>query len=145
MKNHTRSCPGKMFVHIVNGTVGLPYFPPPFHLFGNVSHIQNMDLGQQDLRPSFQLISLTVLFKDVFSINTSQAIINILDKKVKWSALTGGCQRHFYVTDLASQPEVCKVVERVMKPLIDYVQAIYPSLVCVKLGAPLTLPKCPSQ
>jgi hypothetical protein len=56
-----------------------------------------------------------------------------------------GCQRCFYVTDLASQPEVCKVVEWVMKSLIDYVQVIYPSLVCVKLGALQTLPKCPSQ
>jgi hypothetical protein len=46
----------------------------------------------------------------------------------------------FYVSDLASQTEVCKVVERVMKPLIDYEQAIYPSLVCVKLGALKTLP-----
>ena len=91
------------------------------------------------------MISPTVLFKDVFSIDECQAIINILDKKVKWSALTGGCQRRFYVTDLASQPEVCKVVERVMKPLIDYVQAIYPSLVCAKLGALQTLLKYPSQ
>jgi hypothetical protein len=118
-----------MFVHIVNGTVGLPYFPPPFHLCGNVSHIWNMDLGQQDLSPSFQLISPTALFKDVFSIDKHQAINNILNKKGKWSTLAGGCQRHFYVTDLASQPEVCKVVEWVMKPLIDYVQAIYPFLV----------------
>jgi hypothetical protein len=141
MKNHSRSCPGKKIVLIVNSTVGLPYFPPPFHLCGNVSHIQNMDLGQQDLHPSFQLISPRVLFKDVLSINKRQAIMDILDKKV----LTGGCQRRFYVTDLASQPEVCKVVERVMKPLIDYVQAMYPPLVCVKLGALQTLPKCPSQ
>jgi hypothetical protein len=46
MKTHTRSCAGKMFVHIVNGYVGLPYFPPPFHLCGNLSHIQNIYLGQ---------------------------------------------------------------------------------------------------
>jgi hypothetical protein len=97
IKNHPRSCPGKMFVHIVNDTVGLPDFPPPFHLYGNVSHIRNMDLGQQDLRPSFQLISPTVLFKDIFSIDKHQAIINILNKKVKWSALTGECQKRCYV------------------------------------------------
>jgi hypothetical protein len=28
---------------------------------------------------------------------------------------------------------------------IDYVQVLYPSLVCVKLGALKTLPHCPSQ
>ena len=32
-----------------------------------------------------------------------------------------------------------------MKPLIDYVQGLYPSLVCVKLGALKSLPNCPSQ
>ncbi len=47
MKTHTRSCPGKMCVHIVNGYVGLPYFPPPFHLCGNLSHIWNIYLGRQ--------------------------------------------------------------------------------------------------
>jgi hypothetical protein len=36
IKNNSRSCPGKMIVNIVNGTVGLPYFPHPFHLCGNV-------------------------------------------------------------------------------------------------------------
>jgi hypothetical protein len=87
MKNHSRSCPGKMFVHIANVTVGLPHFPPPFHLCGNVSHIRNMDQGQQDLHPSFQLISPTVLFMDVFSIDKRQAIINILDKKLSGAHL----------------------------------------------------------
>ena len=86
------------------------------------------------------MIPPTALFKDVFSTKNRQAIIDILDKKVKWNSLTGGCTMRFYVSDLASQTEVCKVVERVMKPLIDYVQAIYPSLVCVKLGALKTLP-----
>ena len=62
IKNNSRSCPGKMIVEIVNGTVGLPYFPHPFHLCGNVSSIPNMDLGQQDLCPTFQFIVSTVLF-----------------------------------------------------------------------------------
>ena len=145
MKTHTRSCPGKMFVHIVNGCVGLPYFPPPFHLCGNLSHIQNIYLGQQDLRPSFTLISPTINFKEVFSIDSRQSIIDTLDQKVKWSGLTGGCKKRFYVTDLASQREVFKVVEQAMKPLINHVQAFYPSLVCVRLGALKSLPQCPSQ
>jgi hypothetical protein len=89
------------------------------------------------------MICPTVLFKDVFSTGNRQAIIDILDKKVKWNPLTGGCKKRFYVSDLPSQPEVCKVVEHVMKPLINYVQVI--SLVCVKLGALKTLPHCPSQ
>ena len=80
-----------MCVHTVNDTVSLPFFPPLFHLCGNVSNIRKMDLGQQDLRASFQLISPTVLFKDVFSIDKREAIIDILDKKVKRSTLTGGC------------------------------------------------------
>ena len=145
MKNNCQSCPGKMIVVITNGTVGRPSFPPPFHLCGNVSSIPIMQLGQQDLRPTLQMICPTVLFKDVFSTGHRQAIIDIIDKKVKWDSLTGGCKKRFYVSDLPSQPEVCKVVERVMKPLIDYVQGLYPSLVCVKLGALKTLPHCPSQ
>jgi len=145
MKNNCQSCPGKMIVVITNGTVGCPSFPPPFHLCGNVSSIPIMQLGQQDLRPTLQMICPTVLFKDVFSTGHRQAIIDILHKKVKWDSLTGGVKTRFYVSDLPSQPEVCKVVERVMKPLIDYVQGLYPSLVCVKLGALKTLPHCPSQ
>ena len=145
IKNNSRSCPGKMIVNIVNGTVGLPYFPHPFHLCGNVSSIPNMDLGQQDLRPTFQLMAPTLLFKDVLSIENRRVIIEILDKNVKWTPLTGGCKRRFYAPDLASRPEVLSIVERVMKPLIDHVQAMYPSLVCVKLGALQTLPQCPSQ
>jgi hypothetical protein len=39
MKNNCQSCPGKMIVVITNGTVGLPSFPLPFHLCGNVSSI----------------------------------------------------------------------------------------------------------
>jgi hypothetical protein len=106
-----------------------------------------MQLGHQDFCPTFQMISPTVLFNNVFTTENRQAIIDILDKKVTWDPLTGGCKKHYYyyVSDLASQPEVCEVVDRVMKPLIDYVQVIYPSLVCVQLGALKTLPHCPSQ
>ncbi len=104
-----------------------------------------MDLGQRDHHPTFQLISPTLLFKDVFSIDKRQAIINLLATKVTWNPLTGGFRKCLFVTDLASQPKVCKVVERVMKPLINYVQAMYPSLVCVKLGALKSLSNCPSQ
>jgi hypothetical protein len=49
-----------------------------------------MQLGQQDLRPTLQMICPTVLFKDVFSTGHRQAIIDILHKKVKWDSLTGG-------------------------------------------------------
>jgi hypothetical protein len=91
------------------------------------------------------MISPTLLFKDAFSINKPQAIINLLATKVTWNPLTGGFRKRLFVTDLASQPEGCKVVERVMKPLINYVQAMYPSLVCVKLGALQSLPDCPSS
>ncbi len=129
---------------ITNGTVGLFSFPLPFHLCGNVSSIPIMQLGHQDFRPTFQMISPTVLFKDVFSTENRQAIIDIPDKKVTWDPLTGGCKKRYYVSDLASQPEVCEVVDRVMKPLIDYVQMIS-FLGCVKLGALKTLPHCPSQ
>jgi hypothetical protein len=113
IKNNSRSCPGKMIVDNVNGTgtVGLPYFPHPFHLCGNVSSIPNMDLGQQDLCPTFQLIAPTVLFKDVFSIENRQDIIEILDKNVKWTPLTGGCKRRYNAPDLASRPEVLSIVE----------------------------------
>jgi hypothetical protein len=104
-----------------------------------------MDLGQCDLRPTFQMISPTLLFKDVFSIDKRQAIINLLATKVTWNPLTGGFIKRLFVTDHASQPDVCKVVERVMKPLINYVQAMYPSLVCVKLGVLQSLPNSPSQ
>ena len=121
MKNNCQSCPGKIVEVITNGTVGLPSFPLPFHLCGNVSSIPIMQLGQQDFHPTFQIISPIVLFKDVFSTENRQAIIAILDKKVKWEKLTGGCKKRFYVSDLASQTEVCKVVERVIKPLIHYV------------------------
>jgi hypothetical protein len=124
MKNHVQSCPGKMVVNIVNGAVGLPFFPHPFHLCGNVSNILNMDLGQRDLCPTFQLISPTLFFKNVFSIDKHQAIINLLAAKVTWNPLTGGFRKRLFVTDLASQPKVCKVVERVMKTLINYVQAM---------------------
>ncbi len=145
MKNRVQSCPGKMVVNIVNGTVGLPFFPHPFHLCDNVSNIPNMDLGQRDLRPTFQMISPTLLFKDIFSIDKRQTIINLLATKVTWNPLTGGFRKRLFVIDLASQPKVCKVVEQVMKPLINYVQVVYPSLVCVKLGALQSLPNCPSQ
>jgi hypothetical protein len=145
MKNHVQSCPGKMVANIVNGTVGLSFFQHPFHLCGNISNIPNMDLGQRNLHPTFQLISPTLLFKDVFSINKGQAIINLLATKVTWNPLTGGFRKHLFVTDLASQPKVFKVVEWVMKPLINYMQAMYPFLVCVKLGALQSLPNCPSQ
>ncbi len=129
---------------ITNGTVGFPYFPPPFNLCGDVSSIPMLQLGQQDLHPTFQMISPTVLFADVFCTENRQAIIDILHNTVKWDK-TGGCKKRFYVSDLARQTEVSKVVERVMRPLIDYVQVMYPSLVCVKLGALKTLPHCPSQ
>ncbi len=129
-------------MNIVYGTVGLPFFPHPFHLCGNVSNIPNMDLGQRNHRPTFQLISPTLLFKDVFSINKRQAIINLLATKVTWNPLTGGNRKRLLVTDLAIQPKVCKVVERVMKPLINYVQVMYPSLIFVKLGALKSLPNC---
>ena len=145
MKSDCKSCPGKMIVVITNGTVGFPYFPPPFHLCGNVSSIPMLEFGKPDLRPTFQMISPTVLFEDVFSTEKRQAVIDILHNKVKWDNLTGGCKKRFYVPDLARQTEVSKVVERVMRPLIDYVQVMYPSLVCVKLGALKTLPHCPSQ
>jgi hypothetical protein len=134
-----------MMVVITNGTVGLPSFPPPYHLCGNASNIPIIQLGQQDLRPTLQMICPTVLFKDVLTAGHRQDIINSLAKKVKWSSLTGGGKKRFYVSDLASQPDVCQVVQRVMKPLIDYVQGLYPSLVCVKLGALKSLPNCPSQ
>ena len=134
-----------MMVVITNGTVGLPSFPPPYHLCGNASNIPIIQLGQQDLRPTLQMICPTVLFKDVLTPGHRQDIINILAKKVKWSSLTGGGKKRFYVSDLASQPDVCQVVQRVMKPLIDYVQGLYPSLVCVKFGALKSLPNCPSQ
>jgi hypothetical protein len=81
MKNNCQS-PAKMIVVSTNSTVGLPTFPPPFHLCGNVSSIPNMQLGQQDLCPTFLMISPTVLFKDVFSVDNRQAIIDLLDKKV---------------------------------------------------------------
>ena len=146
MKQHCQSCPGKMKVVITtNGTVGLPSFPTPYHLCGAVSNIPIIQLGQQDLRPTLQVICPTVLFKDVLTNGHRQDIINILDKKVKWSSLTGGCKKRYYVPDLDSQPDVCQVVQCVMKPLIDYVQGLYPSLVCVKLGALKSLPNCPSQ
>ncbi len=147
MKNNCKSCPGKMIVVTTNGTVGFPYFPPPFHLCGNVSSIPMLQLGQQDLHPTFQMISPTVLFKNVFSTENCQAIIDILHNTVKWDKLTGtgGCKKRFYVADLARQTEVSKVVERVMRPLINYVQVMYPSLVCIKLEALKTLPHCPSQ
>jgi hypothetical protein len=32
MKNNVQSCPGKMVLNFVNGTVVLPFFPHPFHL-----------------------------------------------------------------------------------------------------------------
>ena len=67
---------------ITNGTVGFPYFHPPFHLCGNVSSIPMLQLGQQDLRPTFQMISPTVLFEDVFSTENRQAIIDILHNTV---------------------------------------------------------------
>jgi hypothetical protein len=70
---------------------------------------------------------------------------DVMTMSVKWSSLTGGGKKRFYVSDLASQPDVCQVVQRVMKPLIDYVQGLYPSLVCVKFGALKSLPNCPSQ
>jgi hypothetical protein len=145
LKKHCQSCPGKMMVVITNGTVGLPSFPPPYHLCGNASNIPIIQLGQQDLRPTLQMICPTVLFKDVLTPGHRQDIINSLAKKVNWTPLTGGGKKRFYVSDLASQPDVCLVVQRVMKPLIDYVQGLYPSLVCVKLGALKSLPNCPSQ
>ena len=147
MTNHFRVCPGKMIVAITNGTVGLPSFPYPFHLCGNVSSIPNMELGQKDLHPTVQMISPTVLFKDLISPEKCQVIIDMLhnNNNAKWDPLTGGCNRRFYVQELARQKKVYEVVERVMKPVIDFVQAIYPSLVFVKFGALKTLPQCPSQ
>jgi hypothetical protein len=105
MKNHVQSCPGKMVVNIVNGTVGLPFFPHPFHLCGNVSNIPNIDLGQHDLRPTFQLISPTLLFKDVFSIDKRQAIIILLVTKVTWNPLTGGFRKHLFLLILPVSPK----------------------------------------
>ncbi len=101
MKNNCKFCPGKMIVVITNCTVGFPYFPPPFHLCGNVSSILMLQLGQPDLRPTFQMISPTVLFDYVFSTENRQAIIDMLHNTVKWDKLTGGRKKcFFYVSDL---------------------------------------------
>ena len=83
MKSDCKSCPGKMILVITNGTVGFPYFPPPFHLCGNVSSIPMLEFGKPDLCPTFQMISPTVLFEDVFSTEKRQAVIDILHNKVK--------------------------------------------------------------
>jgi hypothetical protein len=128
-----------MTVSIVNGTVGLPFPPPPFHLCGNLISIQNIDLGHRDHHPTLEMILPALLFNDVFTIKNRQAIINLLDSKAIWQGLTGGifagqkkCQ---FILDLESHSDVNKLVERAMKPLTNIVQAKYLSLVCVKYGA----------
>ena len=46
--NNNTHCPGTMSISIVNGIVGVPYFPPKFHLCGAMQSIHNKELGSSD-------------------------------------------------------------------------------------------------
>jgi hypothetical protein len=108
-----------------------------------------MDLGHTDNHPTLEMFAPTTLSKDVFYPEQHQAIIKIINDKANWHSLSGGrfhgVKIRLFVLDLATQPVVNKVVEWVMKPIIDQIQSKYPSLVCVKYGEIKSLPNCPSQ
>ena len=140
-------CPGTMSISIVNGIVGVPYFPPKFHLCSAMQFIQNKELGSPDHWHSLEMITPTVAFEKVFTSKSRQVMINFLDtKSTIWTSLTGGygsqCQ---FILDLSSHLQVNQVVESAMRPLINYILSKYPSLVCIKYGALKTEPNCPSQ
>jgi hypothetical protein len=94
-----------MVVNIVNGTVGLPFFQHPFHVCGNVSNIPNMDLGQRNLRPAFQSISSTLLFKDVFSIDKHQASLTSLQQRLPGTHLLVGSESIIFLLIFPVSPK----------------------------------------
>ena len=140
-------CPGTMSISIVNGIVGVPFFPPKWHLCGAMKFIQNKQLGAADHRCSLEMISPTVQFEKVYTQESRQVLIDFLSAKTTiWTGLTGGfgSQRQF-VLDLKSHPQVHQVLESAMRPLINYVISKYPSVVCIEYGALKSNPHCPSQ
>jgi hypothetical protein len=98
-----------------------------------------MDLGHTDNHPTLEMFAPTTLSKVVLYSEQRQAIIKIINDKANWHGLSGGrlhgVKMCLFVLDLATQPLVNKVVEWLMKPIIDQVQSKYPSFVCVKYSA----------
>ena len=84
-------CPGTMSISIVNGIVGVPLFPPKWHLCGAMKFIQNKQLGAANHRHSLEMISPTVQFEKVYTQESRQVLIDFLSAKTTiWTGLTGG-------------------------------------------------------
>jgi hypothetical protein len=85
-------CPGKMMVAITQGgTVSLLFFPTPFHTCGALSTTKNIHLGDLDVCPLLEMISPTIIFKDVLTATICQAIVNVLSSNMEmWHGLNGG-------------------------------------------------------
>jgi hypothetical protein len=113
-KNDRYNCPGKMVITIIDGNVGCPSFPPPFHLCGNLTNIKNMDLGQRDHRSTLEMITPTILTDKILYLYKRQALIKLIGDKVHWHGLTvgrfSGVRLRQFVPDLAHQADVNKVV-----------------------------------
>jgi hypothetical protein len=143
-------CPGKMMVAITQeGKVSLPFFLPRY-TFGTLSTTKNIDLGDLNVQPLLEMISPTLLVKDVLPVTSCQAIIDVLSSnKEMWHGLNGGNSMVSIskkkVLDLESNHKMNKLVEWVMQPLIKNVQFKYTSLVYVTNGALQSAPNCPSQ
>ena len=150
-KHKFTNCVGTLFVELtVAGTLSLPQLPAPFHSCGCLNSIQSMDLGYQDSRPVLEMISPSINFVDVITADKRQVVIESLSaRSTRWDGLTGGKfgnqSLRKFVLDLTGQPKINRLVERVMAPLVNIVQAKYPTLRYVKYGALKSEALCPSQ